>query len=81
MDVRNSNAKLLGIFGLICVATVTGCNSTHKQHATAAPVSAKPLELVTLGAGDQLGVSLYQHYVMVATLRGETKTVALTSAR
>lgn len=56
---------------LLCL---TGC-ATHRR---ATPVAAAPAPVTTLGAGDALGVELHRHYVMVATLNGETRPVAIT---
>jgi hypothetical protein len=57
---------------------LAGCRAAPTA-ASAPQARVTPMQGVThLGAGDALGLALHEHYVMVATLRGEAKPVAVT---
>lgn len=74
VPVMRTFASLLAGFALLALA---GCRTAHAP-ATAATTPHTPARLTSLAAGDALGLALHEHYVMVSTLRGETKPVAVT---
>lgn len=67
-----TTATMLASLALLALA---GCRTAP---APAASQVSAPAKLTSLAAGDALGLALHEHYVMVATLRGETKPVAVT---
>lgn len=67
----------LSMLAGLALLALAGCRASHATSA-AAPKPATPAKLTSLAAGDALGLALHEHYVMVSTLRGETKPVAVT---
>ncbi|MFN5945135.1 MAG: hypothetical protein ACK5P8_03390 [Phycisphaerae bacterium] len=68
----------ISLLASLTLLAIAGCRASHASTAAAAPKPQAPAKLTSLAAGDALGLALHEHYVMVSTLRGETKPVAIT---
>jgi hypothetical protein len=68
----------ISLLASLTLLALAGCRASHAPAPAVAAKPHAPAKLTSLAAGDALGLALHEHYVMVSTLRGETKPVAIT---